>query len=111
MNWGSLAFDPGSQTLYANNNSDVYLVELVPREHMNDRLPFLIRHSNRRFGTVFGHKKLVLSVVVVVLLMGYVARGRRDSGWIAGSIAVFRWRAFWWHGWRSARLWNWRKVR
>jgi quinoprotein glucose dehydrogenase len=57
VNWGSLAFDPGSGILYANNNRWAALIQLVPREQIEgSRSLFarLRRFLGRLFRRVMG---------------------------------------------------------
>ena len=39
VNWGSAAFDPVNQILYANTSNAIHLVKLIPRTEAEDLKP------------------------------------------------------------------------
>ncbi len=90
VNWGSLAFDPYSQILYANNNSDVYEVELIPRKQMAEKNPgsFFLRARVVRVDSAIGHTRIVLCLAGLFLVLGWVVARRPVPDWRCALIAV-----------------------
>ena len=74
VNWGSMAFDPRSGTLYANTNRTAYEIRLIPQPtHLN---------------SLIYHRKLWAGLALFALLIGAAARRRANPGLVAILAAV-----------------------
>ena len=91
INWGGMAFDPTSQTLYANDNNDIYEVDLIPRTEMEARLsaappaPTWQRPLHWFFLTR-KRKYFLVFVAVLPVLLGCLLRRSLNPG--VASIAI-----------------------
>ncbi|MDP9040073.1 MAG: pyrroloquinoline quinone-dependent dehydrogenase [Acidobacteriota bacterium] len=88
VNWGSMAFSPVTNTLYANNNSDVYEVRLIPRMQMDARKPpIMLRPAMVHLTQLLGYNRRVLALALLLLATGSLLRRNPLPGWHFGLAA------------------------
>jgi len=87
VNWGGMAYDPASQLLYANDNSDIYEVDLIPREQI-ERSPNRREKVVQKVRRLTGHTRFLLGLSVVVLVAGSLLPRKAAPRMIVGLLVA-----------------------